>query len=340
MKRIFFLIILFFSFSFISASEESLWAESNSVSVGMDSLTNSANANGPTTGNYAVAADTKWAGDNQVWTFVINNSVVSTGVINSVFIYLKHYQSGHIDDGLNLEIYNGTSWQIIQSYDGTVPPTSDTTSSWNVSSILNSWTKLNASQFRIIGVARNTGNDPISWYIDTVELRINYTDTIPPASVTNLQNQSRSYNWIYWNWTNPFSDFSEAIVYLNGIWKINTSNNYYNATGLTQNTDYTITVHTKDSSGNVNDTDVNSTASTEVFSDSCTYSGSGNWNVDCSHNCVISSNVDLLGNSISIVGTGTFSTTANITNFSDLLIAGADSINRCEVYCLEGGCFK
>ncbi len=74
--------------------------------------------------------------------------------------------------------------------------------------------------------------------------------------------------------------------------------------------------------------------------DTCTYSGSGNWEVDCSDNCVINSNVDLLGNDISIIGYGSFSTTADITNWNDLYIEGTSSSNRCEVYCSGGGCFK
>ena len=74
--------------------------------------------------------------------------------------------------------------------------------------------------------------------------------------------------------------------------------------------------------------------------DTCTYSDSGNWAVNCADNCVISSNVDLLGNNISIIGFGSFRTTANITNFTDLYISGINSSNRCEVYCSGGGCFK
>ena len=88
-------------------------------------------------------------------------------------------------------------------------------------------------------------------------------DTTPPASVTNLRNISAGTTWIYWNWTNPSDiDFSQAIIYINGNNLINTTNNYYNATGLSENTNYTITVHTKDTSGNVNNIDVNSTATT------------------------------------------------------------------------------
>ena len=73
--------------------------------------------------------------------------------------------------------------------------------------------------------------------------------------------------------------------------------------------------------------------------DSCTYS-SGNWEVDCSDNCSITSNIDVGENNISILGIGVFTTTANITNFKELLIAGNSSSLLCEVTCLDGGCFK
>gem|GEM_PF-5512926 len=70
-------------------------------------------------------------------------------------------------------------------------------------------------------------------------------------------------NGISNNWTNPSdADFNESIIYIDNIWKVNTSDNFYNATGLTADTSYTITIHTKDNGGNVNDSDVNSTAST------------------------------------------------------------------------------
>lgn len=76
-----------------------------------------------------------------------------------------------------------------------------------------------------------------------------------------------------------------------------------------------------------------------TYSDSCTYPGSGNWEINCSDNCTINSDVDMLGNSISIIGTGSFTTNSNITNFSDLYIQGDSSVDRCNVYCVGGGCF-
>lgn len=74
-------------------------------------------------------------------------------------------------------------------------------------------------------------------------------------------------------------------------------------------------------------------------SDSCTYS-SGDWNVDCADNCNITSNVALGGNNITITGTGTFTTEANITQYTNLTIKGTDTSNKCIVRCFKGGCFK
>jgi len=57
--------------------------------------------------------------------------------------------------------------------------------------------------------------------------------------------------------------------------------------------------------------------------DTCTYT-SGNWAVDCSDDCEISSNVDVGGNNITIIGTGTFTMTANVTNYEKITIKGTE----------------
>jgi hypothetical protein len=86
---------------------------------------------------------------------------------------------------------------------------------------------------------------------------------VPPAWVTNLANQSVGTSWLYWTWTNPTDlDFSRALVYLNGVNVVNTSSNFYNATGLTSNTAYTLTVYTMDTLGNINNSAVTSIVKT------------------------------------------------------------------------------
>lgn len=74
--------------------------------------------------------------------------------------------------------------------------------------------------------------------------------------------------------------------------------------------------------------------------DSCTYSGSGNWEIDCSDNCTITSDIDVGENNITITGYGTFTTSSNITGWDLLHIEGVDTSHMCIARCLDGGCFK
>jgi hypothetical protein len=63
---------------------------------------------------------------------------------------------------------------------------------------------------------------------DTNNTNNNQTDITPPASITNLNLVSKTKNSLSWNWTNPSdSDFSQAIIYINGINVLNTSSNSY-----------------------------------------------------------------------------------------------------------------
>lgn len=74
-------------------------------------------------------------------------------------------------------------------------------------------------------------------------------------------------------------------------------------------------------------------------SNTCTYT-SGNWNVLCSDNCSINSNVNLGTNNISIIGTGTFVLSANITSWTKLFIQGTDTNNLCTTRIINGGGFR
>jgi hypothetical protein len=88
-------------------------------------------------------------------------------------------------------------------------------------------------------------------------------DTTPPATVTGLSESAAGKTWIMWNWTNPSDpDFNATILYLDGTNIANTSNDYYNASGLEGYTSYQLTVQTKDTNGNVNTTNVSDNAMT------------------------------------------------------------------------------
>ena len=102
--------------------------------------------------------------------------------------------------------------------------------------------------------------EPDSVNIDGVETII--VNDISPASITNLQS-TNSTTWINWTWTNPSDpDFNHTEIYLNGIFQTNTSAVYFNTTGLQPETVYTIGTRTIDNDGNLNETWVNSTATT------------------------------------------------------------------------------
>ena len=54
--------------------------------------------------------------------------------------------------------------------------------------------------------------------------------------------------------------------------------------------------------------------------DTCTYT-TGDWSVDCSDNCTITSNVNLGGNDLLFTNSGTFTVNANITNYDEIIIS-------------------
>jgi len=99
---------------------------------------------------------------------------------------------------------------------------------------------------------------------------IRITDVFPPSSISNLQNTTYFSRFINWTWTDPSdSDFSHVMVYLNGVFQTNVSAGvqYYFATGLNPETSYEISTRTVDTSGNINQTWVNHTATTAPLPD-------------------------------------------------------------------------
>jgi PGF-CTERM protein len=87
-------------------------------------------------------------------------------------------------------------------------------------------------------------------------------DTTPPASITNLQNVTGE-TWINWTWDNPpDADFDYVMVYVDGVWGTNTSEQFYNATALAPDTSYELGTHTVDQVGTINETWENQTTKT------------------------------------------------------------------------------
>ncbi len=90
-------------------------------------------------------------------------------------------------------------------------------------------------------------------------------DITPPDSLNNLKNISYARKYIKWTWIDPITpDFAKVMVYVNGKFKTNVTKGirYYRANGLIPNISYTISTHTVDTLGNINQTWINSTAKT------------------------------------------------------------------------------
>ncbi|MFA0823650.1 MAG: PGF-pre-PGF domain-containing protein [Methanomethylovorans sp.] len=104
-------------------------------------------------------------------------------------------------------------------------------------------------------------NGLVILHVDTIP------DTTAPASVTELEAGVGS-SWINWTWTNPTDeDFNYATVYIDNAFVTNTSTGYYNLTSLSEGTTHIISTRTVDTSGNINSTWVNDSASTTVSAD-------------------------------------------------------------------------
>ncbi len=191
---------------------ENLWADGSTASGGLIE-TNPTFAQGSTTGNFADASG-KWAKTTyESWTFTMDNSAVGTGTINSVTLYLQHYQSGWTDDNYNIDVYDGSTWNTVQAYTsgGTTPPTGDTPDNWTVAA-LDTWAEIDLAQVRIIGNGQSNPEDIVQWFVDTVELRVDYT----PVAAPDIANTPTSYG---------FGQIAESSTTATGLTHFTVTNN-------------------------------------------------------------------------------------------------------------------
>ena len=141
-------------------------------------------------------------------------------------------------------------------------------------------------------------------------LEITYTppDTTPPASITNLANNTATCEQINWTWTNPADvDYGGLEHWWNGALGTNiTAPTVFKLfTGLTGGTNYTFSTKTYDTTGNLNSTFVNMTA----VPTSCTIAPVANFTADNTTVC--------LGSSIQFNDTSTNTPTSWAWDFGD-----------------------
>lgn len=152
---------------------------------------------------------------------------------------------------------------------GTLASTSGTTdTNGNFVVIYNAPSVSSQTTVTISATATKTGYTDGSGSDQITVNPISNADTTPPASITELKNITYATSYINWTWKDPGdSDFSRVMVYINGIFKTNVTKGkqFYKAIGLIPNRQYTISTHTVDTTGNINQTWKNNTAKTKSF---------------------------------------------------------------------------
>ncbi len=161
------------------ADIENLYAEGYSSSL---TINNPANAYGAPDGNTAYSNNGFWGWLLHDWTFTMGDTGNSNEVFQSAEFYFTHYVSGgYSDDLIDIEYSpdNGNNWYQLQRYDGTNPPPAGlaTEGPFPAPAITN-WTDVDNAQFRVIGKGRVGFPDILQWYVDAVELRVQYQISI------------------------------------------------------------------------------------------------------------------------------------------------------------------
>ncbi len=162
---------------------------------------------------------------------------------------------------------------------------------------------------------------------------VSVQDTIPPGQVTSLNESITGETWILWNWTNPSdNDFDHVEVWINNSFEANTTNQYYNASGLMSDTTHEIQIRSVDNWTSPNKGGfVNDTATTQTSADITPPVISNVQNTSITDSNVnISWDTDEPSNSLVKYGTspGTYTNTsfyASLVENHSVILTGLDS---------------
>jgi len=194
---------------------------------------------------------------------IIESESIAGGLINISFnssiIYIKNVTAG--DFGTSVANINNTNgWVRIVAADYKAI-------NKNVSVLANliiNGTSNGSSDliFEYASLNNETG-DLVTPLISNGRITVSLSlDTTSPSSIYILESSNGS-TWINWTWNNPpDSDFNHTMIYLDGRNVGNTIDQYFNVTDLLEGTAHTISTHTVDINGNINETWVNDTAKT------------------------------------------------------------------------------
>ncbi len=238
-------------------------------------------------GNYAYIAD----GDAGLVIMDITNPILATPIGSydtpgHAYGISVAGNYAYVADGTNgvviLDVTNPATPTLVASYDtsfaqnieisGNYAYIADDTTGIVILDVTNPAAPINEGSYNTAGYAYDVAvSDNYVYVADfgngLVILRVEgAADTVPPASVTDLKETSADPSWIRWTWTNPIdADFKNVMVYIDGAFATNTSEGYYNLTGLIEGSEHTISTRTVDTSGNINPAWTNDSAVATTF---------------------------------------------------------------------------
>ncbi len=121
-----------------------------------------------------------FAQDAAQWVY---DSIQDTALTNvqTAQVELRFFVTGWVDDRLDLQVSDGTSWLLLERFESgfSAPPGTLTTLTYDVSTFLDTPAKINAATVRLSGVAVNGTADSITIHLD--EVRLVVTGAAQPA---------------------------------------------------------------------------------------------------------------------------------------------------------------
>ncbi|KAF5410710.1 MAG: hypothetical protein C5S47_05915 [Candidatus Methanogasteraceae archaeon] len=203
----------------------------------------------------------RWHNGNgyEHWWQVIQFPETEPPVINTVVLNNTTLITG---DGILVTVDVTDDTGVISVLAKDLPLTHDGGNIWS-----GTITAVDGYQFVNVSASDAAGNS--AWH-NLTTYTATTPDTTPPAGITDLDNTTYERTFINWTWTDPAdSDFANVSVCIDGsfVTDVTKGIEFYNATGLNPDAEYTIATQTVDDSGNVNATWVNRTARTRPLPD-------------------------------------------------------------------------
>jgi hypothetical protein len=189
-------------------------------------------------------ASGEWAGDSITWDFIMENAS-RTGEFKYANLTIYDFRASSDQDDPSMFQYSaddGQTWTTLETWTENTYPTSNTNRTYSVP-LVDSWSAVNQTMFRIAGGSKSGQAETWTWYVDAVELRLSYDDTPPTYS----QEWDNSTGGVYHGddvkvsvqWYDLSSDLDTAIMRTNesGTWE---NRSYYSFSSKPEYANFTI----------------------------------------------------------------------------------------------------